>query len=637
MKDFYGYSGKILRIDLTKRKTFVSTLSKDLISYIGGTGFCIKMIYDETGPETNPLGPENRIVFATGPLSGTPWPTSARLNIAAKSPLTNIWGESNSGGHFTAGLKLAGYDLLIIQGISQNPIYILIDDDKVEFKDASHIWGKNAWEADEVIKKDESDESLQTVCIGQAGENLVKFASILTDRYRTAARSGLGAVMGSKNLKAIAVGGSNNIKVFDSEKFWKILEKMWRKYDENPFTANIKKYGSMILVDGMNEIGRFPTKNHQTGVFPMAHKINADAVVNEYKIGSRACFGCYLGCESFLRITSGKFSNLLGDNPEYETLNSLGGRCWNDDLETILYMNWLCNQYGIDTISTGAVIAFMMELWEKGIITKEDTDGLDFSWGNKETMIEVIKKIAFREGIGNILAEGVKRASEIIGKGSEKYAMHVKGLEIPSQDGRAHKSMAIAHATSPRGADHLRHCTFYDEIGFPDAIVSRFGKQYLPEMADRLAIKYKGILAKGCEDAAAIMNALPLCVSGGTFWPPLIWWDEMAEIYSTTTGINLSSYDLKLIADRIVNLKRAYNIKHCLSKKDDILPERFLKEPLPEGPPKGHVVELEPMLTEYYKERGWDLKTGFIPRSKLEALGLKSVADELEKIGKIPP
>ena len=632
-----GYAGKILRVNLTREKIFHEKLNNDFIKkFLGGKGFASKILYDIIKPRINPLAPENVLVFAIGPLNGTFWPQSGRYIVASKSPLTGIWGESHSGGHWGNELKYAGFDAIVIEGASKNPVYLYIQDEEVEIKDAKHLWGRTVEETEKIIEEEVGYKRVPMICIGQAGENLVRYSAIITRPNGVAARAGMGAVMGSKKLKAIAVKGFKSPEIANPDEFYEFATQAQERLKASPFTINLRKYGTAGLVDIMNEIGRFPTKNHQTGVFPMAYKINAETISSKYKSRNKACFNCPIGCKQYGMIGLGQFAGFDNASPEYETLNSLGGRCWNDDLETILYMNWLCNQYGLDTISTGAVISFIMELWEKGIITKEDTNGLDFSWGNKETMIEVIKKIAFREGIGNILAEGVKKASEIIGKGSEKYAMHVKGLEIPSQDGRAHKSMAIAHATSPRGADHLRHCTFYDEIGFPDAIVSRFGEQYLPEMADRLAIKYKGILAKGCEDAAAIMNALPLCVSGGTFWPPLIWWNEMSEIYSITTGISLSASDLKLIADKIVNLKRAYNIKHCLSKKDDNLPERFLKEPLPEGPPKGHVVELEPMLSEYYKERGWDLKTGLIPRKKLEALGLKSVADELEKIGKLP-
>ena len=635
--EYGGYAGRILRVDLSKNETKVLPLDKELArNYLGGTGFCAKILYDETNQDTDPLGPENRLVVATGPLTGTLWPASGRLNFAAKSPLTRIWGESNAGGHFGAGLKFAGYDALIIQGSAKEPVYLWIDDESVEIRKASHLWGKMTDETDKILKEDIGDEKIQVAAIGPAGENLVRFSSIVNTISRVAARAGMGAVMGSKKLKAIAVRGSKDVVIHDSERFFELLENFLEKIKNDPFAMNITKYGTTQLVAAMNEIGRFPTKNFQTGVYPMAHKIDGDTIVTNYKVKDRACFACPFACKNYITVKLGSYAGLSGEHPEYETINAFGSRVWNDDIELIFYVNSLCNKYGLDTISTGSAVAFAMELWEKGILTKDDTDGLDFSWGNKETITKMVHKIAKREGFGNVFADGIVEAAKRIGKGSEKYAMHVKGLDIPAQDGRAQKSMAIAHAASVRGADHLRHCTFYDEMGFENAIAKKFGKQYLPEMADRLEVKYKGIMAKETEDFAVFVNALPLCVSGGSYWPPILWFEDVLNIYNAVTGINTSLREFRMIAERVVNLKRAYNIRLCLSRKDDTLPERFLKEPAPDGPCKGHIVDIETLIDEYYKERGWDLKTGLIPRKKLEELGLKEVADELQRIGKLP-
>lgn len=637
MKYFhYGYAGRILRVNLSKEKAVALPLREELVkNYIGGTGFCIRFLWEETGPDTDPLGPENRLVFAVGPLTGTAWPMSGRFNVAAKSPLTGIWGEANAGGHWGPELKYAGYDAIIIQGCAKKPTYLWIDDENVEFRDASHLWGKTTWETEEIIRKDVGDREVKIASIGQAGENLVRFANIVNTSHRAAARCGMGAVMGSKRLKAIAVRGSRDVMVADPEKFLNLIDDVIERIENDPFTSNTTKYGTTLLVSAMNEIGRFPTKNFQSGVFPMADKISGDVLVKRYKVKDRACFSCPIACKNYLIIRSGLYAGSYGDHPEYETINSFGGRCWNDDIETILHAGWLCNQYGLDTISTGSAIAFAMELWERGIINEKDTNGIDFSWGNKDTIIQMVQKIAKREGFGNTLAEGIKRAAKKIGRGAEKYAMHVKGLDIPAQDGRAQKSMAIAHATSVRGADHLRHCSFYDEIGFPDAIAKRFGKQYLPEMADRLSIKYKGILAKECEDFATIVNSLLVCVTGA-FWPPIMWWDNLSQIYTVVTGIKTAVTDLKKVADRIVNLKRAYNIRLGLTKKHDTLPERFLREPAPDGPCRGHIVKLKPMIDEYYAERGWDQKTGLIPLSKLKELELNDVIIQLKTLGRIP-
>jgi len=632
-----GYVGRLLRIDLTKKEIKKVPLDKELVKkYMGGTGFCARILYDETGPETDPLGPENRLVIATGPLTGTMWPASGRPNYGAKSPLTGIWGESNAGGHFGAALKFAGYDALVVQGMAEEPVYIYIGEDDVKIKNASHLWGKVTDEADKIIKEDLGKDVVVNT-IGPAGENLVRFASIISTIHRAAARAGMGAVMGSKKLKAIvARPGSQEVRIADSDRFFKLLDDFLDAIKKDPFAKNITKYGTSQLVAAMNEIGRFPTKNFQTGVFPMVDKIDGNTIVNNYKVKDRACYACPFACKNVIEVKYGKYAGLIGDHPEYETINSFGGRVWNDDIELIFYANQLCNRYGMDAISTGGAIAFAMELWEKGIITPADTGGMDFSWGNRETIIEMIHLIAKREGFGKVFADGIVKAAERIGRGSEKYAMHVKGLDISAQDGRAQKSMAIAHAASVRGADHLRHCTFYDEIGFEDAIAKKFGAQYLPEMSNRLEVKYKGIMAKQTEDFGVFVDALPLCVSGGSYWPPIIWFEDVWNVYNAVTGLNVAYKEFLDIADRVVNLRKAYNIRLGLTRQHDTLPERFLKEPAPDGPCKGEVVDLKTMLDEYYQQRGWDVETSLIPREKLESLGLKEVADELEKMGRLP-
>lgn len=631
-----GYAGRILRVDLSKRETKAIPLSDELVrDYIGGSGFCAKILWDETDIETDPLGPENRLVFAVGPLTGTGWPQSGRFNVGAKSPATGVWGEASAGGQWAPQLKYAGYDAIVVQGRAETPTYLWIDDDTVELRDARSFWGKDVWQTEDTIKKETGDEEVRVASIGQAGENLVRFAGIINSKYRAAARAGMGAVMGSKNLKAIAVRGSTDVSISSPAKFSDLIDDITDKIMNHHSTVSLRKYGTSQLNDIMNEIGRFPTKNFQTGVYPNIDKLSCHVLVEKYKIKDQACFACHFACKNYIIVRSGPYAGSYGSHPEYETVNSFGGRCWNDDLESILHLNWLCDRYGLDTISTGGSISFAMELWEKGIINQEDTEGLDFSWGNKETIIEMVHRIALRKGFGNILAEGVMRAAERIGKGAREYAMHVKGLEISAQDGRAQKSMAIAHATSVRGADHLRHCSFLDEVGNPEAIRGHFGEQYLPEMADRLATKYKGILAKGCEDYATLLNSLVLCNAGDTFWPPIIWWDKMAEVYEAVTGVKTLPTDLQKTADRIICLKRAYNIRLGLARKEDRLPKRF-SEPAPAGPCKGHIVELEPMIDEYYTARGWDVETGLIPRSKLSAVGLEDVANQLGARDKLP-
>ena len=626
----FGYAGKILRVDLSANRISSQALDKSLVrEYLGGIGFCIRWLYDMTSPETDPLGPENILIFATGPISGTIWPGSGRLEVAGKSPETELIGYSNSGGHFAPYIKYAGYDAIIIEGRSNKPVYLYVEDEKVEIKDASHLWGLNTWETEDSLK-DELGEDVRVACIGQAGENLVKMASIVTGKCRVAARTGLGAVMGSKKLKAVVLRGTRGVKVAKPELFMKLLEKGIESIKGSPFSEHYMEFGTTLLVAPMNSIGRLPTKNHWSGVFSKADRLSGEYLVEHYRVAKRACFSCVFHCKNVLKL-----GNEIGDHPEYETLCSLGSNLLIDDPEFVIRANWLCDKYGIDTISLGATIAWAMECYEKGLLTKEDT-GIELEWGNPDVVERLIHMTAFREGFGDLLAEGVRRASQKIGRGTERYAMHVKGLEIPAQDGRAQKSMGIAHATAARGADHLTHCTFLDEVGFEEAIAERFGSKYLPEMADRMSAKYKGIMAKECEDFTAAVNCMIICVSAGFLFPPLFWWGELAQIYSSVTGIDMKVHELKIAAERIVNLRRAYLIRHGISRADDKLPERFTKEPAPEGPCKGQIVEIEQMLDEYYEARGWDKRTGWIPEKKLLELGLEEAVSQLRDLGRLP-
>jgi len=632
-----GYMGRLLRIDLSKGKVCEEELSDQLAEqFLGGIGFCTRVLYDETGPATNPLGPENRLIFAVGPLSGTAWPESGRYEVGAKSPLTNILGGANSGGSFGPEMKRVGYDAIVFQGRAPNPVYVYIENRETKILDAKALWGKDTEETMRIIEQ-EHGQKTQVACIGQGGENLVRFASIVTDRFRVAARTGLGAVMGSKNLKALALQGSLRVEVADPKRFTELVAYADKRIKADPFVPEVKKYGTTILVGAMNEIGRFPTRNFQTGVFPAADKISGEVLVEKYKVGKKGCFGCRLTCKNVIEVKKGRFKGMVLDHPEYETISSFGSRIGNADLDAIIEAHVLCNLYGIDTISTGGVIAFMMELYEKRIINEKDTGGIAFKWGDKDLALDLIRKIAYREGIGNLLAEGTKRVAERLDRGAEKYAMHVKGMDIPAQDGRAQKSMGLAHAVSTRGADHLRASAFLDEIGFEEMIAKRFSDKYLPEMANRLQEKYKGVMVKVCEDFAAVVSSLGLCLTGGYAYPPILFFEELTDAISAATGMKVTEKNLRITGERIVNLQRAYNIREGLSKKDDTLPDRFLKEPIPDGPCKGQTVDLETMLNEYYQVRGWDTKTGLIPRRKLEELGLKNVADELERMGKLPP
>jgi aldehyde:ferredoxin oxidoreductase len=631
-----GYMGKILRIDLSKQKITTEDLQDEIAeSFIGGVGFCTQILYKETSPKTNSLAPENRLVFAVGPLTATAWPEAGRYEVGGKSPLTDILGGANSGGNFGPQIKKAGYDAIILQGKAAKPVYVSIEDDETKILNADHLWGKDTAETMNTLKQDIGQKT-EIACIGQGGENLVRYAGIVTDEFRLAARSGLGAVMGSKNLKALALHGTKRVEIAHPETFSKLVADADMRIRTDPFVPEVRKYGTTILVTPMNEIGRFPTRNFQTGVLPTADKISGEVLVQKYKLRDKACWGCRIACKNVIKVKTGRFKGMILDHPEYESLSSFGGRIGSDDLDSIIEAHVLCNLYGIDVISTAGVIGFMMELYEKKIITKKDTNGIAFKWGDKQLTLDLIEKITFRKGIGNLLAEGTRRVAQHIDRGAEIYAMHVKGMDIPAQDGRAQKSMGLAHAVSSRGADHLRASVFLDEIGFENAIRRRFGKRYLPEMANRLDEKYKGIMVKECEDFSAVVSSLGLCLTGGYAYPPIFYFNDLAQAYAACTGIKVTEKSIRTTGERIVNLQRAYNIREGLSRKDDTLPRRFLEEPSPEGPCKGQTVNLKVMLDEYYKTRGWDQETGLIPRQKLEELRLRNVADDLEQLGKLP-
>ncbi len=639
--DYKGYAGRYLRINLTDGKVKKEPLPKWMAKdYIGGTGFAAKILWDETKPETNPLGPENRLVIAVGPATGAFAPSSGRYMMAAKSPLTDIWGESHCGGHFGPELKYAGYDMVILHGRSEKPVYLSIDDDWVELKDASHLWGKDTRETTRQIRDEIGDETARVSCIGLAGENLVRYAAVMTDYYRAAGRTGMGAVMGSKNLKAIAVRGTKDVEVADPEKYVEVMEEvLWRNTEgpwAEPAQDSLGTYGTTNLVDLVNAIGRLPTKNHWTGYYEDAEKIGPEAIRSGYRIARDSCFSCLIQCKYLSNVDAGPYAGTFSGGPEYESVFALGSNCLVNDIEAILHANMLCNLYGMDTISVGKCISFAMECYEQGLLSRGQVDDLDLRWGNAEAMTNLIHKIAQRKGFGDLLAEGVRRASRKIGRKSERFAMHVKGLEMSGQDPRAHKSSGCTHAISVRGADHLRSLSCIDEQGFYDIAVERFGADRAKEVCDLLSEKYKGYIVKDQEDLFAIVDSVLMC-KYGTMWPPMYYFDFIAKLLPPLTGIKEYSNvkNLRLTAERICNLRRCFNVREGITRKDETLPSRFTEQPMPSGPAKGQICHLEPMLKEYYEARGWDAATALPFREALERVGLKDVADQLESTGKV--
>ena len=627
MPVYNGYTGRWLSVDLTAGSIESRELDPALAElYLGGNGFGTRLLWNLVGPDVEPLALENALIFATGPLCGTALPTSGRFEVIAKSPLTGIYGDSNAGGYFGPELKFAGWDMIVFSGRAANPVYLHIRGDAVELRDARHLWGLTTSRTEETIRRERGDAKIKVAAIGPAGENRVRFAGIQVSSQRSAARCGLGAVMGSKNLKAIAVRGQNKVLLARPDRFRHLARDFRRRLGENPVYPAVHAHGTPGIVALMNALGRFPTKNFQMGSYQEIDKIDADALEARAFVRHLACYGCPVACDKLYRLPDGPYAGTELHSVEYETLNSFGAAILNPDLDSILYANRLCDDLGLDTISAGRAISFAMELWEKGILTPADTGGLALEWGDVKTTLRLVEMMAYRRGFGDLLAEGVRRAAERIGRGAAEYAMHVKGMEIPAQDGRAQRSMGLAHATSTRGADHLKAFPTIDETGYPEEARRRYGEEYLPELADPLATRYKPMLVVDGENFGAVIDSVGLCKSGGTFVMSEIYWSDVAAALEAATGMEMPVERLKRIGERIYNLQRCYDARQGITRADDTLPRRFSEEPSPSGNAKGQVIHLGPMLDEYFALRGWDLATGWPTEAKLRELGLEDAS-----------
>ena len=616
MTKYKGYTGTLLRINLTTKKFRNEKITDDLVEqYLGGEGFSAKILWDELEPCIEPLSPANKIVFALGPLAGTRCPSVSRLCAATKSPLTNGFTKSLAAGHLPYELKHAGYDAIVIEGKSTKPIYIWIRNGKVQIRDANFLWGLSTGDTEKFVKN-HTNQNAKVLCIGPGGENLVKFACIMAG-IGAFGRGGLGAVMGSKNLKAIAVRGTKNVKLSNPNGFDTIVRKVYANMALQKAAANNwRLYGTLGMVDIIETHGNWPTRNFQSGVFPSARrKLYKEALRKNVLKINVSCTNCPVLCKKIAFVDStGPFAGVTCEGYEYETVWAFGSQIGNSDPKAIVAADKLCDDLGLDTISCGNTIGFAMELYQNKIIKPKDAVGIKLKWGNIEATLETINKIAFRSGIGGVLAEGVKRASKKIGKGAEKYAMHVKGLELPAYDPRGQFGMGLNYATANKGGDHCSGYTTYEEVIGP---------------INRFSARGKGNLVYRIQNETCVKNSAILCTFGewGTH-------KYLSALIKTTTGLDFTKHSVEKIGGRIFNLERAFNIREGFTAEDDTLPERLLTKPLRAGQSKGYVVDLKPMLKDYYKLRGWD-KKGIPTRKKLEKLGLNDVADELVGIRKL--
>jgi aldehyde:ferredoxin oxidoreductase len=632
-----GFMGEYLRVNLKEKKYTRCKLNEEQINlFIGCSGYSVKLLWDELIPGIDPLSEDNKIIFATGPMTGTLCPSGGSYELCFKSPLTNAWCQSRSGGSFGSKLKYSGYDFIIIEGVSEKPIYLYIHNKKVEFKDAFHLWGKGTQQTTEIILREIGDPKASVAAIGQAGENLVRFAAVINDFGRAAGRGGGGAILGSKKLKAIAVNGNYGIKVANPKKFFRTIIEAEKKLDNYPFN-NVNIYGTASLLEIQNAHGSLPTKNFQLGQFVDAEKIGGDALTENFLIKRRACFGCSMGCGRCSQVKEGKWKTPPIDGPEYETLAMLGSMNLNSNLPSIIYANYLCNDYGIDTISTGAVISFAIEASEKNILNFSEKNNKKLKWGDADLIITLIENIANRRGLGDILAEGVYRASKKIGKESEGFALHVKGMELPAHEPRGEsKIMALQYAVSPRGACHMHPnwAGVWDSTKF-DCGMKEFGLPWPPtdkfsEETFKKGLAYKYIALQG-----EISEILGTCIfhswgSEDTCLTPKLY----TKMLNALVGWDINEFELLKAAERSWVLKRCFNIREGFTRKDDNIPTR-LKESLPAGPSRGQRINnIDGLIDRYFEVCGWDRETGIPKEEVLKKLDLYDICKEIKKNGK---
>ena len=600
-----GWIGKVLRVNLSTGKVSTEALDPGLAKdYIGARGLGTKIMTDEVDPKVDPLSPENKLVFVPGPLTGTFAPSAGRYTVVTKGALTGAIASANSGGTWGPELKFAGYDALIVEGAAAKPVYLSIRNAKVEIRNASHIWGKDVPATSDAIRA-ETDDDAKIACIGPAGENRVLFACIMNDLHRAAGRSGVGAVMGSKNLKAVAVVGTGAVTCADPKAFENAVVKARDKIHKHPVGgAGLRLYGTDVLTNILNQIGGYPTRNYQDGHFPTADKLGGETLAATLLQRPKGCFSCIISCGRVTKVTNPKYAG-EGEGPEYETSWGFGGACCIDDLDAVTKANYLCNEYGMDTISMAVTVACGMELYEKGLITKEDTGGIALEWGNAEAMVEVTRLTGVGEGFGKKLAVGSYRLAESCGH--SELSMTVKKQEIPAYDARAVQGIGLNFATANCGAAHVRGYTIAPEV---------LGN---PVKVDKDTIDGKPALVILFQNLTAALDASGACL----FTTFGIGADELAEMLGAVTGVAYTTEDFMKCGDRIWNLERQWNLNAGLTADDDTLPPRLLKEPIKTGASKGMVSRLPEMLPEYYELRGWNDK-GIPTPTKLAELGLSA-------------
>jgi len=607
-----GYAGKVLVVNLTSGLTKEEPLPEEVYrSFIGGVGLGVRILYERMKPKVDPLGPDNFLGFVPGLLTGTPVPMSSRCTVVTKSPLTGTWGDANVGGYLGPELKAAGYDGVFFTGISPKPVYLFIQDGQSELRDASNLWGKDTIETVKTMRQEIGDKAIRIACIGPAGESLSLMSSIICG-LRAAGRSGVGAVMGAKKLKAIAVRGTGKVKVAHPEtisELRKIQVKFFRE-DQNFPNKDLRDFGTCAFISPNVDAGAAPVKNWSRmglDAFPNAEKISGSSVM-KYQVKKFPCPGCSLSCSGIVEVESGPYSVSGARKPEYETLVAFGSMLLNDDVESIIKANDICDHYGIDTISAGSAIAFAMECYERGIIGKQDTEGIELSWGNAPAILALLEKIVRREGFGAVLADGVKRAAEQIGRGSGEFAIHVHGQEVPYHDPRFLHSRGMAYITDPTPGRHM--ASF---IMIPAGLGQPFGPYPDLPVPEEEAAKYA---VAGNYSNTFIASGL--CFMAHTPAFPLV------EFIAAVTGWDFKAEEAIITGQRIQTLRQVFNAREGILPGEFRLPKR-IAEPPSTGPFAGRSVDFNALKAGYYEAMGWDIETGYPLDQTLSKLGLKGL------------
>lgn len=593
-----AYGGRVLRLDLSSgRMVREKTDPMYLKDVIGGRAMNSRRLFDELSRDIDPLSPDNLLLIGVGPLTGSLLSTSAYMTISGKSPLTGILGDSAAGGFFGPEIKTAGYDQLIFSGRSKTLCYMVIADDHVEIRDASNLKGLDIFKTTDAIRKELSDNNFQIAAIGPAGENLVRFATVACNNSRMCGRTGMGCLFGSKNLKAVAIKGTGMVSLANPLKFMKLCKTLDERIMSHPEFKDRHDMGSTLLMKALNGLGILPVNHFQKGMADYVDKISGQTLAQNYKVKNKGCFNCNINCSRYY-ITP----EVESEGPEYETLCSFSSRIGNDNLEFALKMNQYLNRMGLDSLSTGETIGWAMECVEKGIFNTSDFDGLDFTWGNLKTIETIIDLMIRQEGIGAEFAKGTRHLAATLGKGSEKYALHVKGLDIICGDPRGIKAFGLTYAIASRGGDHLRAEPFFELTNRFDEAEKRFGMR---EAADRLSDQGKAALVEFTERQALLTDCMTMCKNVGLSMDVMDF-ELAADLLSSGTGLKFTADGINASLRKTINNDRKMNIDFGITSEQDILPHRFTHEPLLEGASKGHVVPVHDMVKDYYKIKGWD-------------------------------